>query len=86
MTAPGGARYALKVSFTVKNPYWIDRLGLIQSCGTHEWYDFVNAATPRMLEVLGFPPPGDPYWTLETHTGVARRYPDADLSAFAPVG
>lgn len=85
MTAPGGARYALKVSFATKNTYWVDRLGLLQTCGSKQWYDFVNQATPRMLEVLGFPPRGDRYWTPDTYAGVVRRYPDADLSAFAPV-
>jgi hypothetical protein len=30
--------------------------------------------------VLGFPPPGHPYWTEETLTGVAARYPMLDLS------
>jgi len=86
MTAPGGARYALKVSFGAPNPYWVDKLALLQTCVTREWYDFVNRATPRMLEVLGFPPSGNPYWTPTTYAGVARRYPDADLSAFEPSG
>jgi hypothetical protein len=30
--------------------------------------------------VLGFPPPGHPYWTAQTLAGVAARYPMLDLS------
>jgi catechol 2,3-dioxygenase-like lactoylglutathione lyase family enzyme len=45
-----------------------------------EWHDFVQAATPRQLGVLGFPVPGHPFWTAETLDGVGRRYPGLDLS------
>jgi ectoine hydroxylase-related dioxygenase (phytanoyl-CoA dioxygenase family) len=43
---------------------------------------FIQRATPRQREVLGFPRPGDPYWTKETLVAVARRYPRMDLSAY----
>jgi hypothetical protein len=84
MTGPEGARYALKVSFMARHVHWTDRLGLMQTCGSPEWIDFVNRATPRMLELFGFPPPGDRYWTADTFAGTCARYPDADLSAFSP--
>jgi ectoine hydroxylase-related dioxygenase (phytanoyl-CoA dioxygenase family) len=83
ITAEGVARYALKASFRVKNPYWSDSLNLMAALGPN-WLAFVDQATPRMLELLGFPPPGDPYWTPVTYEGVTRRYPNADLTAFAP--
>ena len=35
---------------------------------------------PRQLELFGFPPPGHPYWTDETMTGMAQRYPGLDLA------
>jgi hypothetical protein len=88
MTAPGGARFALKVSYRVTGDVWdawIDRLvgrGRIGLAG--EWHDFVARATPRQLELLGFPPRGHRYWTTETWTATCQRYPAADLSAFAP--
>jgi hypothetical protein len=83
MTAPGASRYALKVSFQVNRPHWVDRLNLLAGVGSN-WVEFVNRATPRMLELFGFPPAGDPYWTPHTYAGTCYRYPDADLSAFAP--
>jgi hypothetical protein len=49
---------------------------------SHEpaWYEFVHRATPRQLELFGFPAPGHPYWTDLTLTGVSQRYPGLDLS------
>jgi hypothetical protein len=40
----------------------------------------VSQASVRQLTVLGFPKPGDPYWTEETLSGVAARYPGLDTS------
>ena len=83
MTAEGAARYALKASFRVKSPYWSDSLNLMAALGPN-WTAFVDRATPRMLELLGFPPPGDRFWTPVTYEGVTQRYPNADLRSFAP--
>ncbi|MGP4079217.1 hypothetical protein ACTWQL_04830 [Pseudalkalibacillus sp. R45] len=35
---------------------------------------FIVEANPRQLELIGFPPPGDPRWTKEMITGMAKRY------------
>ena len=43
---------------------------------------FIARATPRQREVLGFPRPGDPYWTPETLAAVALRYPTMDMSPY----
>ena len=43
---------------------------------------FMERATPRQREVLGFPPPGHPYWNEETLAAVAQRYPRMDLSPY----
>jgi hypothetical protein len=66
---------------------WIDRLAANGRIGLGQgWHDFVIRATPRQLELLGFPPRGHRYWTTETWTAVCQRYPAADLSAFQPAG
>ena len=36
---------------------------------------YINEATPRQLELIGFPPPGDPLWTRDFLIGMADRYP-----------
>lgn len=43
---------------------------------------FTEFCTPRQREVLGFPPPGDPYWTKETLKAVAMRYPRMDMGPY----
>jgi hypothetical protein len=90
MTAPEGARFALKVSYRIVGDAWdawIDRLGADGRIGlTRDWHDFVARAAPRQLELLGFPPRGHRYWTRETWSAVCQRYPAADLSAFEPAG
>jgi hypothetical protein len=62
---------------------WIDRLSLIERLDD-SWYLFVDRATPRQLELVGFPPRGHRYWTSRTWSDVCQRYPTADLSAFRP--
>jgi hypothetical protein len=43
---------------------------------------FIARATPAQRQVLGFPPPGDPYWVKETLEAVQLRYPEMDLSPY----
>lgn len=88
MTAPRGARFALKASYRTAGDVWnvwIDRLAANGRIGlVAEWHDFVERATPRQLELLGFPPRGHRYWTRATWSAVCQRYPTGDFSAFQP--
>lgn len=43
---------------------------------------FVERATPRQRELLGFPPVGHPYWNEETIAGVRMRYPGMDVGPY----
>jgi Phytanoyl-CoA dioxygenase (PhyH) len=43
---------------------------------------FITHTTPRQRELLGFPEIGDPYWNKETIAGVARRYPQMDMTPY----
>jgi len=43
---------------------------------------FIETTTPRQREVLGFPRPGDPYWTEETVKAVGVRYPKMDMTPY----
>lgn len=83
MTNPTGARFVLKASFRTVSDIWVDKLALTTSLGP-KWHAFVNRATPRQLELAGFPPRGHAYWTTDTWSATCERYPKADLSAFAP--
>jgi ectoine hydroxylase-related dioxygenase (phytanoyl-CoA dioxygenase family) len=61
--------------------------------GYHQWSSqgenadlerFIERATPRQREVLGFPPPGHAYWNEETLAAVKLRYPKMDLKPYEP--
>jgi hypothetical protein len=43
---------------------------------------FIERATPRQREMLGFPPPGHHYWNEVTLAGVAKRYPRMDMEPY----
>lgn len=47
-----------------------------------EMQHFIRRATPRQREVLGFPPPGHPYWNKQTLEAVAARYPGMDMAPY----
>ncbi len=59
--------------------------------GYHQWshfgekpemHRFIERATPRQREVIGFPRPGHEYWNAETLDGVAVRYPGMDMTPY----
>ncbi len=80
MTAPRAARFMLHVSYKPTGTDWLGSFGLAGAGEDMAWYRFVARASVRQLTVLGFPPPGHPYWTAQTLAGVASRYPMLDLS------
>jgi ectoine hydroxylase-related dioxygenase (phytanoyl-CoA dioxygenase family) len=80
MTAPRAARFMLHVSYKPAATDWLGSFGLPNAGEDLSWYRFVERAGERQLTVLGFPPPGHPYWTAQTLAGVASRYPTLDLS------
>ena len=44
---------------------------------------WVEQATLDERELIGFPAPGDDYWTAETLAGVAARFPNMDMSPYS---
>jgi ectoine hydroxylase-related dioxygenase (phytanoyl-CoA dioxygenase family) len=47
-----------------------------------EMHRFIERATPRQREVLGFPPAGHSYWTRQTLEAVQARYPGMDMKPY----
>lgn len=82
MRAPRGARYTMQVNFRAAANEWMTRHSWGDRSFEPAWTPFVHRATPRQLQLFGFPPPGHPFWTPETLTGMAERYPSLDLSAW----
>jgi hypothetical protein len=80
ITEPGQARFMLHVAYRPAGLDWVGYQAWPFKGFSPEWHKFVSQATVRQLTVLGFPRPGNPYWTDETLSGVAARYPGLDMS------
>ncbi len=79
MTAPRGARYTLHVNFRPAAAEWHDRHPWAGRSYNPRWYRFVERASPRQLELFGFPAPGHAFWTQATIEGLASRYTGLDV-------
>jgi hypothetical protein len=82
MTAEFGARFS---------HHLVWRCGAYGFQGYQQWSSkgekgemqaFMERATPRQREVLGFPGVGHPYWTAATVKAVGMRYPRMDMRAY----
>lgn len=76
---PARVRYMMHVSYKSSNMEWGGFHAWPYKGFSFDWHNFVAWATPRQLEVVGFPAPGHPFWTEETIDGVRRRYPGLDV-------
>ncbi len=80
MTKDRAARFMLAVAFKPALTDWIGYHALPARAEDMSWHRFMRHATARQLNALGFPQPGDRYWTPETLAGVAARYPSLDMT------
>ncbi len=82
MTEPGGARFTHHMVYRAAR-HAFQGYRCWPSYGEFEdLKDFLESATPRQREVLGFPPPQSDYWTPETVYGVSLRYPEMDMTPY----
>lgn len=80
MTRPRGARFTLHLGYRPAVVEWGHRHAWADRSHEPAWYRFVERASPRQLQLFGFPPPGHPFWTAEALAGMALRYPGLDLT------
>jgi hypothetical protein len=79
LTAPDAWRVILLTSYRPAEAEWMQRYGWADRGYWPGWRPFVEAASPDQLALVGFPPPGHPFWTPATLHAVATRYPGLDL-------
>lgn len=77
-----GARFSFHVVFRAKDSHWMGWSAWARSGPEPALQRFLERASPRQRELLGFPAPGHPYWNEETLAGVAARYPGMDLTPY----
>ena len=79
-TEPGMRRVMMHVSYRLAAAEWGQYQAWAFKGFSPEWHNFVQASGPRELSLLGFPPPGHPYWDDESITRVNARYPALDMT------
>ncbi len=79
LTAPGGARFLLNVSFKVTGQDWIGYHTMQSRATSPHWVAFVEESTPSELALFGFPPPGHAIWDTVLIDATAERYPSLDV-------
>lgn len=84
MLAEEGLRFAQNIGFKRCDTTFCGQETFQHEGGRPEMDRFLEKATPRERELVGFPAVGDPYWTDEMVEAVALRYPNLDLSLYAP--
>jgi len=80
--AAAGARFTFHVVFRARDSHWMGFSAWARAGQAPALQRFLERATPRQRELLGFPPPGHPYWNRETLAGVAARYPGMDMRPY----
>jgi hypothetical protein len=81
MTSSGRARFSLLADFQVRGTTWGGKMAWPKQ-SPERWARFIPQCSVRERDLFGFPRPGDPYWSEETMTGVAARYPGIDLTPY----
>jgi ectoine hydroxylase-related dioxygenase (phytanoyl-CoA dioxygenase family) len=82
LKASEGVRFAQNIGFKRVDTPWCGQVTFQHDGGSAEMNQFLEAATPREREFVGFPAVGDPYWDKGTIANVGSRYPGMDMSPY----
>ena len=82
LRATEGLRYAQNIGFKRVDTPWAGQVTFQHDGGSAEMNHFLENATPREREFVGFPAVGDPYWDKDTIANVGSRYPGMDMSPY----
>jgi len=80
LTEPGHRRIMMHASYRLAAAEWSQYQAWAFNGFSPEWHNFVQAAGPTELALLGFPEPGHAYWTEDSIRRVNARYPGLDMS------
>ena len=65
-----------------ENADWCKTTRPVPGWSSPQYVEFIGQTTPAVRRVLGWPAPGDAYWTRETLTRLAHAYPSIDLTPY----
>jgi ectoine hydroxylase-related dioxygenase (phytanoyl-CoA dioxygenase family) len=82
LRASEGLRYAQNIGLKRTDAPWSGQVTFQHEGGRPEMDAFLENASPRERELVGFPRVGDPYWNKVTIDGVEGRYPGMDMAPY----
>jgi ectoine hydroxylase-related dioxygenase (phytanoyl-CoA dioxygenase family) len=82
MRASEGVRFAQNIGLKRIDSPWCGQVTFQHQGGQPQMDHFLETATPRQRELVGFPPVGDKYWDEATISGVGARYPGMDMAPY----
>lgn len=85
MLSPNGVRYMQVTAWHASACRWMQKQNWPTGPGSPDseaMRTFIEQATPRQRELIGFPAPGHPYWNEEMLRGVSARYPGMDMTPY----
>ncbi len=82
ITAPAGVRVTLGASYGRSAP-WIGYTSFPRLGEDRGLVRAVRRMTTRQRELIGFPAPGDPFWSPNAVRALTERYPDIDPTPYA---
>jgi hypothetical protein len=85
LRASEGLRFAQNVGLKRIDAPWSGQVTFQHEGGRPEMDAFLEQATPRERELVGFPRVGDPYWDDLTIDAVGNRYPGMDMTPYRDV-
>lgn len=80
--AASGARFIHGFAYRAAGFQWMGYRSWPFHGGRPEMDWFIERATPRQRELLGFPPAGHEFWNRETLAALALRYPTMDITPY----
>lgn len=75
-------RLGMFVTYKAAGQPWAGIVGWSREGLRRELRTFMETADVAARTAMGFPAPGDPFWTTETLAGVAARYPGMDMRPY----
>ena len=81
-----GGRIGMFVTYAPRACKWIGIVGWPQEGIRREFGQWIENASVEERNCVGFPVPGDPYWTEETLDGVAARFSKMDMAPYRGCG
>lgn len=86
ITAEKGHRFAHFLNYHAAQSTWLDKQSWVGSPASENGpalCRFIEAASPRQRELLGFPAPNSPYWDAATVADLRKLYPAMDTSPYS---